>query len=175
MKRKVVTFGIVLLLSLFSTAAFADPTIFSMELGVTTEDQLKSMYKVEHIGTNKYSDGNMYSIPTGEVSFDGLKELTVIFDTDGVLVAVLAKLPKSKFSYLNSILSEKYKRVSQNIPFVGNKSASYRDGSTEISLDAPHLSFDMSMNYLRDSLLRAFRQQSEAEKRQKQKGEAAQL
>lgn len=167
--------AIVLGVSLFSSLAFADPTIFNMELGKTTETQLKSIYNVQYTGANKYSNGNMYSVPTSAINFDGLKEVTTIFDTNGVLVAVLTTLPKSKFDYLNQTLGGKYKRVSQNIPFVGDKSAKYRDGGTEITLEAPHMSFEMSMNYIRDDLLRAFNKQSEAEKRQKQQSEASQL
>lgn len=167
--------GIALAISLFSSAAFADPTIFNMELGKTTETQLKSMYNVQHTGTNKYSDGNMYSVPASAINFDGLQKVTTIFDTSGVLIAVLTTLPKSKFDYLNKTLGGKYKRVNQNIPFVGNKSATYRDGGTEITLEAPHMSFEMSMNYIRDDLKQAFNQQSEAEKRQKQQSEASQL
>ncbi len=167
--------GIVLAASLFSSVAFADPTIFNMELGKTTENQLKSLYNIQHTGTNKYSNGNMYSVPTSAVNFDGLQKITTIFDTKGVLIAVLTTLPKSKFDYLHQMLGGKYKQVNQNIPFVGNKSATYRDGETEITLEAPHMSFAMSMNYIRDDLIRAFNQQSEAEKQQKQKSEASQL
>jgi len=167
--------GVTLAITLFSSVSFADPTIFNMELGKTTETQLKSMYNVQHTGTNKYSNGNMYSIPTSAIKFEDLQEVTTIFDTEGVLIAVLTTLPKSKFDYLNQALGGKYKRVSQNIPFVGNKSATYRDGGTEITLEAPHMKFVMSMNYIRDDLMRAFNQQSEAEKRQKQQSEASQL
>lgn len=167
--------AIALAICFFSSVAFADPTIFNMELGKTTENQLKSMYNVQHAGTNKYSKGNMYSVPTSVINFDGLQEVSTIFDKKGVLVAVLTTLPKSKFDYLNQTLGGKYKRVSQNIPFVGNKSATYRDGGTEITLEAPHMSFEMTMNYIRDDLMRAFNQQSEAEKRQKQQSEASQL
>ena len=140
-----------------------------------TEKELKAKYNVSHTGTNKYSSGNMYSVPTSSIDFQGLKEVTTIFSTSGKLVAVLTTLPKSKFDYLNQALSGKYKLVNQQIPFVGNKSATYRDGSTEITLEAPHMSFDMSMNYINDDLMRAYKQQSEAEARQKQKSEASQL
>lgn len=104
-----------------------------------------------------------------------MQEVTTIFDESGVLVAVLTTLPKSKFDYLHKTLGSKYKRVSQNIPYVGNKSATYRDGETEITLEAPHMSFAMTMNYIRDDFMLTFNQQSEAEKRQKQQNEASQL
>lgn len=167
--------GIALAISLFSSFAFADPTVFGMELGEMTENELKAKYNVSHTGTNKYSNGNMYSVPASSIDFQGLKEITAIFSTDEKLVAVLTTLPKNKFDYLNQALSGKYKLVSQQIPFVGNKSATYRDGSTEITLEAPHLSFDMSMNYINDDLMRAFKQQSEAEARQKKQNETSQL
>jgi hypothetical protein len=146
-----------------------------MELGKTTEQQLKNMYSVQHTGTNKYSDGSMYEVPTSSIDFEGLQEVTAIFDKKGLLVAVLTNFPKSKFDYLHQVVGGKYKKVSQNIPFVGNKSATYRDGATEITLDAPHLSFTMSMNYVRDDFMRAYNAKSEAEKRQKQSNESSQL
>src|SRR3990167_10281849 len=88
--------GIALAISLFSSIAFADPTIFNMELGKTTESHLKSMYNVQHTGTNKYSNGNMYSVPASDINFDGLQKITTIFDTKGVLIAVLTTLPRSE-------------------------------------------------------------------------------
>ncbi|KZY86048.1 hypothetical protein A3741_26995, partial [Oleiphilus sp. HI0069] len=109
------------------------------------------------------------------IDFDGLQEVTTIFDRKGVLVAVLTDFPKSKFNYLKSAIGGKYQKVSEKIPFVGNKSATYRDGETEITLDAPHMSFTMSMNYIRDDFMRTFNSQSEAERRRKQSNESSQL
>jgi hypothetical protein len=91
--KKAVTFALVLL----NSSAFADPSIFGMELGKMTEKDLKTKYNASHTGTNKYSDGNMYSVPVSSIDFDGLKEVTTIFSTDGKLVAVLTTLSKHKF------------------------------------------------------------------------------
>lgn len=173
--KKEIALALALALAMISSSVFADPAIFGMELGKMTEKDLKAMYTVNHTGTNKYSNGNMYSVPTSSINFEGLNEVTTIFSTDGKLVAALTSLPKSKFDYLNKVLGGKYKLVSQKIPFVGNKKATYRDGSTEITLDAPHMGFVMSMNYITDDLMRAFNHQSQAERRQKQKNEASQL
>ena len=133
---------------LFSASAIADPTMFG---------------------------GNMYSIPVSSIDFEGLSEVATIFSADGKLVAVLATLPKDKFDYLNQVLSGKYKMINEQIPFVGNKSATYRDGGAEITLQAPHMSFEMSMNYINDDLMRALKQKSENEQRQKRQSEASQL
>lgn len=162
-------------LALFSCSALSDPTIFKMTLGKTTEEQMKAIYRAEHTGTNKYSDGNMYSVSPSEIGFDGLQDVTVIFNSKGVLNAVIATFPKSKFNYLNQLLGEKYKLVRKNIPFVGDSSATYRDGETEITLNAPHLSFELSMSYIQDDFMKSFNDKSEAEQQQKQKSEASQL
>lgn len=90
-------------------------------------------------------------------------------------MAVLTTLPKSKFNYLNNTLSKKYKRINQKIPFVGDRFVSYKSGDTKITLEAPHLSFQLSMNYIRNDLMRKFNKKSQADKRKKQKNEASQL
>ncbi|KKO47929.1 hypothetical protein VT06_14155 [Arsukibacterium sp. MJ3] len=167
--------GIALALSLLSSAVFADPVIFGMELGKTTEEQFKTMYNATRSGTNKYSNGNMYSVPVSAINFEGLQDVTAIFGTDGKLLAVLTTLPKSKFEYLHGTLGKKYTLENQNIPFVGNKSASYRNGATKITLDAPHMSFEMSMNYIRDDLMKKFNQESQAENQKQKSTEASQL
>ena len=167
--------SIALSLMLLSSSVFADPAIFGMEIGKMTESELQSTYNVNFLGINKYSHGNMYTIPAASINFEGVKEVTTIFSEDGKLLAVISSLPKNKFDYIKGILDGKYKLVSQEIPFVGNKRVTYREGTTEISLDAPHLSFDMSMEYIHDDFMRAFNRQSQAEARQRQQNEASQL
>lgn len=154
-------------LALFSTVLSANPTIFGMKLGETSEQSLKEKYNLSYTGVNKYTAGNMYTIPAGAINFEGLEEVTVIFGKDKKLMAVLTTLPKSKFDYLSTILSGKYTLVNQRIPFVGNKSATYREGSTEIKLEAPHMSFQMSMNYIQDNLLKAYNHQQKEEQQKK--------
>jgi hypothetical protein len=97
---------IALALAVISSTASADPTVFGMEMGKMTEQDLMAMYNVKHEGKNKYSNGNMYSVPASSIDFDGLKEVTTIFNPEGTLVAVLTTLPKTKFDYLNKALGE---------------------------------------------------------------------
>jgi hypothetical protein len=148
--------AIILGLSLISSIAIADPVVFGLRIGKTTESELKKLYKVSSTGTNKYSKGNMYSIPLSSIDFEGLQEVITIFDIDGTLAAVLTTLPKDKFNDVNGVLKAKYRLVNQVVPFLGDKFAKYRDGATEISIAAPHMSFDMSVNYIRDDLNKAF-------------------
>ncbi|PHS13148.1 MAG: hypothetical protein COA86_17490 [Kangiella sp.] len=167
--------GIILSLALFSSITLAEPSVFGMELGKTTETQLKEKHRLNHTGTNKYTNGNMYSVPTSGIDFSGLKEVTAIFNTNGKLMAVLTTLPKSKYDYLKKALGGKYKLTNEKKAFVGDKSSTYRSGSTEITLEAPHMSFDMTMNYITDELNNAYNNKSENERKKKRDNEASQL
>lgn len=163
------------LMMIFSSFAVADPSPFGLELGKTTIDQATSLYEMEPTGTNKYTNGPMFRVPTGQVDFDGLQQLTLIFDDADVLMGVLAVLPKHRFDDLHQTLSGKYRVVATQIPFVGDAAAKYADGATEITLDAPHLSFQMSMNYIRKELSDTFAKQSADEEAAKKRSETSQL
>lgn len=159
----------------FNSAAYSNPTAFGLEIGKTSSAELNEKYDATSAGINKYTRGPMFSVPASEISFSGLRELTAIFNRDDELVGVLTTFPKSKFDYLNKAIGGKYSLVSQEIPFVGTKSATYRDGQTEIKLHAPHLSFEMQLTYLHAELRSQFEQQSEAEKKEREKAESSQL
>ena len=68
---------------------FAETTIFSLELGKTSEGEMKEKYRVSSLGINKWNNGNMYSIPTQSINFSGLNEVQVIFNKENILVGVL--------------------------------------------------------------------------------------
>ncbi|WP_425628634.1 hypothetical protein [Vibrio neptunius] len=167
--------GLAIALLMICSQAFAEPSIFGMEIGSMTESQLQSQYKVEPFGTNRYTQGNMYSVPVESIDFDGLKSLEVMFSKEGTLLAVLAKLPQTKFDYINGLLKKKYKLVQENIPYVGNKEVLYRESETLIFLDAPHLSSEMTMIYTNEAGHNDMVKQRDAAERQTQKSEASQL
>ena len=58
------------------------------------------------------------------------------------------------------MLRKKYTLVSKQIPFVGDSSARFSQGASVILLDAPHLSFEMTLSYLSETLLAAFKTRS---------------
>jgi hypothetical protein len=160
---------------MFCSQAFAEPSIFGMEIGSMTESQLQSQYKVELLGTNHYTQGNMYSVPVESIDFDGLKSLQVTFSKDGTLLIVLTKLPKTKFDYINGMLKKKYTLVRETVPYVGNKYVVYLEGETLIFLDAPHLSFEMELIYINEALYNDMVKQRDEAESQTQKSEASQL
>ncbi|MFT6927160.1 MAG: hypothetical protein ACJAZP_002789 [Psychromonas sp.] len=155
---------ITLALTILSFSVFADPSIFGMELGKMTEKDLNAMYQVNPVGSHEANGGNIYSIPVKEISFRGLTEVTAIFNKQGYLVAVLNKLPKSNFDSLNQSFSKSYTLISIDNPFVGNKSAIYSDGATEITINSQHDNVNMSLNYINDELKAAINRLNKEEK-----------
>jgi hypothetical protein len=73
------------------------------------------------------------------------------------------------------MLRKKYKVVSQQIPFVGDAHARLTQGTSVILLDAPHLSFEMTLNYLSTGLLTAFEARSAHEKARHEEEQADRL
>lgn len=152
-----------------------DPAPFGLELGKATVAQAKAKYRLKSDGTNKYSQGPMFKVEPSSVQLDGLQQMTLIFNKQQVLVGVMTTLPKAQFKPFHEMLSKKYRVTSEEVPFVGDASVKYKSGGTQIELDAPHLSFQMSMNYFRNELLDAFKQQEELEQKAKQKATESQL
>jgi hypothetical protein len=166
---------LILALLVMPIVVMADPAPFGLEIGKATISDVKAKYSAKKTGVNKYSQGDMYELDVSGISFDGLQEVTLIFSQEGKLLAVLTKLPKNKFDYLLNNLSGKYKLVSKQIPYVGNKSAEFVDGNTDITIEAPHMSFEMVMNYINKDLWKSYNNQSNKEKQNKQKSEQSQL
>lgn len=155
--------------------SLANPSPFGLELGKATVADLIDKYTTELLGVNSYSNGLMYDLTPSELGLNGLQQARVIFDEDGKLVAVLTKLPKHRFDDLYSMMRGKYRVKSQQIPFVGNKKVVMQDGDTEITLEAPHMSFEMEMNYINEGFMRSFREQLKREEEQKRQREAGNL
>ena len=58
---------------------------------------------------------------------------------------------------------------------MGNKLARFWKGQTRIELYAPHMSFEMTLEYLHDSLIRQFETGSQEEKRRNLERDASKL
>ncbi|MGC9386264.1 MAG: hypothetical protein ACP5D0_04925 [Hydrogenovibrio sp.] len=158
-----------------SKPAVADPAPFGLEVGQATISQMQEKYTARETGINSYSHGKMYELPTRQLGVSELKEATAIFDVQGKLVAILLTLPKHKFDSTLSALKQKYRLIEQQIPFVGNKKAVLKDGDTEITLTAPHMSFEMELNYINNDFYQAYLKKSREEKAAKRAQEASQL
>ena len=141
-------------------------------MGEATVADVKNKYSGSETGVNSWSNGIMYQIDTSNIPLEGLKEALAIFNPDGKLVCINMVLNKSRFDEMHKQLRKKYKVVKTKIPFVGDSYAHYKDGKTLIELDAPHLSFDMTLTYMqksfKDAYLSGLKKQNEAKRKKKQ-------
>lgn len=173
-KNSLATFFGVLAL-IFTSYAHADPAPFGLEIGKTTISEMKKQYRATKTGVNKYTNGQMFSLNTAQLGFDGLKEATIIFDDKDKVSAILLSFPKQRFDTLHQSLRSKYHVVSSQIPFVGNKKVVMKNGKTEITLNAPHMSFDMDLNYISQSMMRKFEKMQALEAQKKRQSEQSKL
>lgn len=153
----------------------AGPTAFDMEIGKTTESEVRANYTFRRAEVSRNSGGNIYKIDTSEIEFDGLKQLDVTFDKKGVLVSLMAIFPKSKFDDLNDVLRKKYTSIEEDIPFVGTKSSWYRHEDATIHLEAAHLEWFTSLMYMDNDYKKVIRKKREAEEAKKKEQESSLL
>jgi len=137
----------------------ANAVPLGVEIGVATQSEVRAkLGKATSLadgGVNKFTDGRMLVGDGKGLDVDGLSKIVFIFDQREVLQGVLMTLEKN-FKPTYEMLRKKYTLVSKQIPFVGDSSAKFSQGSSFIMLDAPHLSFEMTLSYVSQSLHAAF-------------------
>ena len=162
--------------SLIGATYAAGTKAFGLTLGETTATQLKKIYpKASKNGTNKWSQGVMYTIPTSSIKFNGLNSVLAIFSANGQLTALSLILSKDRFKDMHGMLSRKYQIVREDIPFVGDSFVRYKSGSDVIEMNAPHLSFEMTLLYAEKSFMDAYNSQSSQETKERSNSEFNQL
>lgn len=166
---------IIILIICLSLSVSADPSPFGLEIGKATVNDLKKKYKYKFANKNLYSGGDMYSIDVNSIGIEGLQKATAIFSKDETLLAIFTTFPKHKFEYLYGMLSKKYKLQNKNIPFVGNRSAKFVEGRSTILIDSPHLSFDLSMNYIDNNFIKTYLEKSNKDQQRKKKSDGSKL
>ncbi len=152
-----------------------NPKPFGLQIGEATLSEVKERFQTKDAGINKYSQGKMLYLNPKELDFSGIEKATVIFSENEKLLAVLLKMPKSKFNDIFVSLKSKYKLINKKVPFVGNKEAKFQSGNTEITLNAPHMGFDMNLNYINKDLWKAYKQKEQKEQILKKKKETSKL
>jgi hypothetical protein len=176
MRNKLICLFALLGMTISHLALAANAAPLGQELGVATYAQVKQQVggktDLSDAGTNKFSGGKMLQGNGDGLGMTGLSEVTFIFDHADTLAGVMMTLPKDSFKATLKALSAKYKLVDSVVPFVGNASAKLKQGDSIIKLDAPHLSFEMQVLYLTNSLNQAFQQQSSSERTAKEKRQA---
>lgn len=165
-----------LLLSFIVTTINADPAPFGLEINKATVSDVKKKYKTQHSGENKYTGGDMYYLDTSAIGIEGLQSVNTIFDKENKLVAVMTTFQKSKFNFLlNTMKQKKYKLLEKSIPFVGDKTARFIHGKTLVLLDAPHLSFKMTLYYFDNNTYKDFKNKQRENYQQNKRAEQSKL
>ena len=90
---------------------------------------------------------------------------------DGKLGGVVMLINKSRFDDLADSLQKKYTVLSSKRPRVGDAHVYMLDGNTAIDLDAPHLSFEMTLLYIEKDIKDAIENQSQQDAQQKKQAE----
>ena len=143
------------------------------------EKSLRSKTAVKPKGTNHYSAGPMLLVEGAGLGVDGLQTALFIFDNKETLVAVQMTLNKGglgeEFDRTYECLVAKYPLARETVPFVGNKYARFEKDYIVIELDAPHLSFAMTVTYMTRSFEQAFKTLSKRETQEKEKREGGQF
>lgn len=158
-----------------STSVFANPSPLSLEINKTTYKETKEKYSGVDTGINHYSSGKMYDLDVSNIDMDGLKSVKTIFSSDDRLLSVFLVFDQSRYSFFLNNLKKKYKLISSKDAFVGDKYAKFRDGDTEITISARHMSFTLEIRYTHDSFTKVFIEKSTREKKEKEDKEAGNL
>ena len=163
-----------LVLSLSAWAGNVAP--LGLEVGVadlkTVKARLGGQTRLKDAGMNKWTGGPMLKSDGEGLDIEGLQEITFIFGQDDKLDGVIMQLGKHHLQEVAAALRKKYKVVRENFPFVGDASATYRQGDSVVKLNAPHLSFSMEVLYLSNRLNAAFNKGSAAEEAERQRRQA---
>jgi hypothetical protein len=150
-----------------TASVYAEPEPFGIKIKETDINDIKSKYKFKDAGVNQYSQGKMIDLEPTQLNFQGLKNIRLIFGEDGKVLAVLTVIDKSRYNDLLDMLSNKYKLISKNGAFVGDMNAEFEDDNTKIFLEAPHLSFNLDLNYIHNNLYQSYIKQSQENKQEK--------
>jgi len=151
----------------------ANANFMGFELGKATYPDVKlgflnkGIIMGESSDVNAVSKGRIIFFDASEIGLDFVKNGTFIFNEEQILVGVRYSMDKnirsrhsagfgagfhSMYAYFKD---EGYKLVNKRIPFVGNTSATFKRHNSHIFLDAPHLNFEMTVNYWLDNYKRA--------------------
>lgn len=98
-------------------------------------------------GTSVHSGGPMLEALGRPLGVEGLQSAFMIFDARNRLAGGLLTLHKSRYDAVVQALKAKYTLVHEVQHFVGNRFAEFRADSALVTVDAPHLSFELTVLY----------------------------
>lgn len=164
-------------LLVFAVEAFArNVAPLGLEVGVVDLSAVKKALGGQtglyYVGVNKWTGGPMLKSNGDGLDVEGVEEIVFIFGKDNRLDGVVMTVGKYRLNEVAAVLRKKYKVVRENIPFVGDAFATYRQGDSVVRIVAPHLSFSMEVQYLSNRLLAAFNEGWAAEEAERLRRQA---
>jgi hypothetical protein len=159
--------------------------VLSFKLGDSTYASVThTLSSWDELGINSYSQGKMIATNGNGYGIDDLTKVTYIFDQNEALQAVLmeldnrnSKMGNEGFKKFKGYIEKRgYKRISTQEPFVGNQYAEYVTPNGDIiELSAPHMSFDLNIDYQTAAFIKTVKTQQQQQKTVKTQTEAAQF
>lgn len=137
-----------LFLAVLAFPALGQTGAFNLQLNKTTEAELKRLYSVRPLGTNPNTRGNMFEVDVTTESLHGLKRLITVFEMDGTLEIIVAKMPSSLYGRVNQDMTERHELLSRDILPGGVMKAVFRDGKNLITLEAQRHSGNILLTFM---------------------------
>jgi hypothetical protein len=138
----------------------------------------------DELGANNYNNGKMIATNGNGYGIDGLQKVTYVFSTQNTLDAVLmqidnrdSKMNNEGFKKFKGYIAKNgYQQISNQEPFVGNQYSEFKTPSGDlIEINAPHLSFDLYIDYQTANFAKQYQEKSQQAKTQKTNTEASQF
>lgn len=128
--------------------------------------ELSSVVHLKNKGVNHYSGGKMVVAENPELlGYDGLQKITMIFDNNNILTAVVMRLARSNdgktddgFMYAYKNLSKKYLPVFKNLQTTGRMTAGFTTPKKDVHIRmiAAKESSQFDLQYLSTTFLERY-------------------
>jgi hypothetical protein len=160
----------ILFLSIFiASIAHADIAApLGIEVGKTTFEEVKAKYEITSTDEGD-KDGYSYTLSTKNMPLKDIKFVRIIIDDKGVVNFIILQTDKSKFELYSESLSKKYKKIREEVPFVGNKIVNFQAENCRVMLISQHLESLMNIIYITEDLLERSTKNVEEEKKHNEK------
>jgi hypothetical protein len=143
-----------ILLNYSSYAVAANDRVgpFGFGVGITTFDEAKQFFDdkmCDATSTSDITNGPFVECPASRINeIENLQEMQIfIFNEDKILVSVQLTMNNDNYNNIISLLSKKYKLRYQKNPYVGDKFSTFISNDNLIDVEAPPLSFEMTIIY----------------------------
>lgn len=148
--------------------AAASAQLLGYTLGEATHDQVRASLQERGAnptsrGTSTHSGGPMLDASGRALGLEGLQSALLLFDVEQRLSGGLLTMNKSRYDAVVQALKGKYTMIREDRPFVGNRRAEFRAGDVLVTVDAPHMSFEMTVLYRTTAVQKSMDRANEAD------------